>query len=66
MLPDVSDSSNSGRVSGYGVAAGYVGSLLAMVLVLPFVSGSIRAGMPAPISGDLRRDFGGSCFFECE
>ena len=49
MLPDVSDSSNSGRVSGYGVAAGYVGSLLAMVLVLPFVSGSIRAGMPAPI-----------------
>ena len=46
MLPDVSDASNSGRVSGFGVAAGYVGSLLAMFLVLPFVSGSIRASMP--------------------
>ncbi len=46
MLPDVSDASNAGRVSGFGVAAGYIGSLLAMVLVLPFVSGSIRAQMP--------------------
>jgi MFS transporter, UMF1 family len=49
MLPDVSDASNSGRVSGVGVAAGYVGSLLAMFLVLPFVSGSIRASMPGAI-----------------
>jgi len=49
MLPDVSDASNSGRVSGFGVAAGYVGSLLAMFLVLPFVSGSIRASMPGAI-----------------
>ena len=46
MLPDVSDASNSGRVSGFGVAAGYIGSLLGMFLVLPFVSGSIRAQMP--------------------
>jgi UMF1 family MFS transporter len=46
MLPDVSDASNAGRVSGFGVAAGYVGSLLAMFLVLPFVSGSIRAQLP--------------------
>jgi MFS transporter, UMF1 family len=46
MLPDVSDASNAGRVSGIGVAAGYVGSLLGMFLVLPFVSGSIRAAMP--------------------
>ena len=49
LLPDVSDASNSGRVSGFGVAAGYVGSLLGMVLVLPFVSGSIRAQMPGAI-----------------
>ncbi|MEO8055182.1 MAG: MFS transporter [Acidobacteriota bacterium] len=49
MLPDVSDASNAGRVSGFGVAAGYVGSLLAMFLVLPFVSGSIRAQMPGAI-----------------
>ena len=46
LLPDVSDASNSGRVSGFGVAAGYVGSLLGMFLVLPFVSGRIRSGMP--------------------
>jgi UMF1 family MFS transporter len=46
LLPDVSDASNAGRVSGFGVAAGYVGSLLGMFLVLPFVSGSIRAAMP--------------------
>ncbi len=49
MLPDVSDETNAGRVSGFGVAAGYVGSLLAMVLVLPFVSGSIRAQMPGAL-----------------
>ena len=40
LLPDVSDETNSGRVSGFGVAAGYLGSLLGMFLVLPFVSGS--------------------------
>lgn len=49
MLPDVSDASNAGRVSGFGVAAGYIGSLLAMFLVLPFVSGSIRTQMPDAI-----------------
>lgn len=50
LLPDVSDETNSGRVSGFGVAAGYLGSLLGMFLVLPFVSGSIRAGMPSFVS----------------
>ena len=50
LLPDVSDDSNSGRVSGFGVAAGYVGSLLGMFLVLPFVSGTIRSGMPPFVS----------------
>jgi UMF1 family MFS transporter len=46
LLPDVSDETDSGRVSGFGVAAGYLGSLLGMFLVLPFVSGEIRAKMP--------------------
>jgi UMF1 family MFS transporter len=50
LLPDVSDETNSGRVSGFGVAAGYLGSLLGMFLVLPFVSGRIRAGMPSFVS----------------
>jgi UMF1 family MFS transporter len=46
MLPDVSDARTEGRVSGFGVAAGYVGSLLAMFVALPFVSGEIRAKLP--------------------
>jgi UMF1 family MFS transporter len=66
LLTDVSDPSNSGRVSGFGVAAGYVGSLLGMFLVLPFVSGAIRLQMPhvllpvidalsvAPISSNVK------------
>ena len=49
------------RVSGYGVAAGYIGSLLAMVLVLPFVS--LEAfGRECRPSGNLRRDFGARRF----
>jgi MFS-type transporter involved in bile tolerance (Atg22 family) len=40
LLSDVSDSSNAGRVSGYGVAAGYVGSLFGMAIAVPFVSGA--------------------------
>lgn len=46
MLPDVAAPEAQGRVSGWGVAAGYTGSLLAMFLVLPFVSGEIRAKLP--------------------
>ncbi len=52
LLSDVSDSSNSGRVSGYGVAAGYVGSLLGMVIAVPFVSGAARAKLP-PFLGSV-------------
>jgi UMF1 family MFS transporter len=33
-------------VSGFGVAAGYVGSLAGLIIVLPFVSGAIRARLP--------------------
>ena len=49
MLPDVAAPAAQGRVSGWGVAAGYVGSLLAMFLALPFVSGEIRAGLPGAL-----------------
>jgi UMF1 family MFS transporter len=52
LLSDVSDSSNAGRVSGYGVAAGYVGSLLGMVIAVPFVSGAARAKLP-PVLGSV-------------
>lgn len=50
MLPDVAPPEAQGRVSGYGVAAGYVGSLLAMFVALPFVSGPARASLPAVLS----------------
>lgn len=41
MLPLVSSERSMGRVSGYGVALGYLGSILGLILVLPFVEGSI-------------------------
>jgi len=50
MLPDVAAPEAQGRVSGLGVAAGYAGSLLAMFLALPFVSGEIRAKLPSVLS----------------
>ncbi|MEO6323018.1 MAG: MFS transporter [Thermoanaerobaculia bacterium] len=46
LLPDITDETTQGKVSGFGVAAGYLGSLTGMFLVLPFVSGGIRARMP--------------------
>ena len=49
MLPDVAAPPAQGRVSGWGVSAGYAGSLLAMFVALPFVSGEIRAKLPAAI-----------------
>jgi UMF1 family MFS transporter len=50
LLPDVAGPESQGRVSGYGTAAGYVGSLLAMSVALPFVSGAARASLPAVLS----------------
>jgi UMF1 family MFS transporter len=50
MLPDVARPEAQGRVSGWGVAAGYAGSLLAMFVALPFVSGEIRAKLPSVLS----------------
>ncbi|MEZ5360458.1 MAG: MFS transporter [Candidatus Zixiibacteriota bacterium] len=41
LLDSVSTPQNAGTVSGFGVAMGYVGSIVGMILVLPFVSGNI-------------------------
>ena len=41
LLPAVSDPSERGRVSGLGVALGYLGSLLGILLVVPFVEGTV-------------------------
>lgn len=41
LLPFVCSERSIGRVSGYGVAIGYLGSIVGLILVLPFVEGSI-------------------------
>lgn len=41
LLPQVCSERSLGRVSGYGVALGYLGSILGLIMVLPFVEGKI-------------------------
>jgi UMF1 family MFS transporter len=40
LLPDVSTKANIGKVSGLGVSLGYVGAIVGLLLVRPFVEGS--------------------------
>jgi len=40
MLPEISTPKNIGRVSGFGVALGYAGSIIGLLLVKPFVTGN--------------------------
>lgn len=41
LLPAVATERSMGRVSGYGVAIGYLGSIVGLILVLPFVEGQM-------------------------
>ena len=41
LLTSVSNNRNVGKVSGFGVALGYVGSIVGLVLVEPFVDGKL-------------------------
>lgn len=41
LLDAVSNRANVGKVSGFGVSLGYLGSIAGMILVLPFVTGSL-------------------------
>jgi len=41
LLPQVCSEKSIGRVSGYGVAVGYLGSIVGLLLVRPFVNGNI-------------------------
>jgi len=51
LLPYVCSERSIGRVSGYGVAIGYMGSIFGLLMVLPFVEGNIY-GIKVPfISG---------------
>ena len=41
LLPYICSERSIGRVSGYGVAIGYLGSIVGLILVLPFVEGTV-------------------------
>jgi len=41
ILPQLSPPEKIGKISGYGVAAGYLGSILGLLLVMPFAEGEI-------------------------
>ena len=45
MLPELVPAGELGRMSGFGTALGYVGSIVGVLLVAPFVTG--RLGLPA-------------------
>jgi MFS-type transporter involved in bile tolerance (Atg22 family) len=41
LLPQLATPKNMGKISGYGVAAGYLGAILGLVMVMPFADGQI-------------------------
>ncbi len=53
MLPSISRSSHVGLVSGYGVALGYLGSIIGMLMVQPFVESGGRSSAFLPTAGLL-------------
>ena len=48
LINDISSPSNLGKISGYGIAANYLGQIVGLVLVLPFANGSFNlfGGLP--------------------
>ena len=55
LLPQVSTPQNIGRVSGFGVALGYVGAIVGLLLVKPFVEGSLL-GLNIPFVSQAGRE----------
>lgn len=46
-LPEITQPKNYGRVSGYGFAMGYVGSLITLAIIFPFIqTGLIKEAFP--------------------
>ena len=62
MLPDVSKGSNLGLVSGYGVALGYMGSMMGLLAVKPIVAEGGRLAAFLPTAG-MFIFFALPCFF---
>lgn len=53
MLPAISRGSHVGLISGYGVALGYLGSIVGMLMVQPFVESDGRSAAFLPTAGLL-------------
>ncbi len=48
MLPELAEPQEIGKVSGYGTAIGYLGSIVGVIAIMPFVSGKLF-GLATPI-----------------
>ena len=55
LLPQVSTPENIGKVSGLGVALGYVGAIVGLLLVKPFVEGGLF-GLKIPLVSEAGRE----------
>jgi UMF1 family MFS transporter len=55
LLPEVSTKDNIGKVSGLGVSLGYVGAIVGLLLIKPFVEGSLF-GMNIPFADEGGRE----------
>jgi UMF1 family MFS transporter len=48
MMPELVPQHEQGRLSGIGTAFGYVGSILGILMVLPFFNGTLAPGLSLP------------------
>jgi UMF1 family MFS transporter len=56
MLPELVPAREHGRLSGYGTALGYVGSIVGMLMIAPYVAGAlpVLGALPEGVVGALR------------
>lgn len=53
MLPELAQPHEIGKVSGYGTGIGYLGSVVGVILIMPFVSGKLFGWQtPIPAGGN--------------
>jgi UMF1 family MFS transporter len=58
LLPEVSNKANIGKVSGFGVALGYLGAIAGLFLVKPFVEGNLfNWVIPKTFGGGREKSF---------
>ena len=48
LLPEIADKNEIGKVSGFGISLGYVGTIIGLLLVKPFVDAGGRQGAFIP------------------